>query len=115
MSDRRPSGVPGFTRYSQGYKVTEKSTDEYAALLNRVHGVLADSARTATMDRIDLRDAVCDYVVVERARGTPLSGILLAVKQILRKAEEGSARASDELASQLIAWCLEFHHAVTLR
>ena len=94
--------------------MTDKSNEEYAALLSHINSVLAERTSTATVDRIGLRDAVCEYVAVEKARGKPLKGILLTVNQILRKAEEGSSRASDELAKQLIAWCMEFHRPLAL-
>jgi predicted transcriptional regulator len=89
--------------------MTDKPTREHQSLLAHLDKVLTDKTQTAIADRILLRDAVCEYVSVEQARGTPLRGILAAIKEILRKAEKGSVKATDALARQLINWCLEFH------
>ncbi len=59
--------------------------------------------------RLNLRDTVCAFVNVEQARGLPLSAVIVSVKDILAKAQNGVRRASDELAKQLIDWCVEFH------
>ena len=89
--------------------MTEKSGIAYRKLLAELSNVLSVRTHTAASDSIALRDAVCAYVANEHLRGTPLNGVIATVKDILRKAEDGAARASDELAQQLIDWCMEFH------
>jgi hypothetical protein len=88
---------------------SDKTEPSHQELMTQLQQALADETQTATNDRIRLRDAVCDYVSAEQARGTPLKGIILTVRNILRKAEEGSVNASDALARQIINWCIEFH------
>ena len=90
----------------------EKTGKEYRTLLSELSNVLADRTHVAAKDSIDLRDAVCAYVAIEHARGTPLQGVIETVKEILRKAEAGMAGATgttNALAQQLIEWCMEFH------
>ncbi|HVF38408.1 MAG TPA: hypothetical protein VM939_00820 [Gemmatimonadaceae bacterium] len=70
---------------------------------------VADKAHIAAADRVELRDAVCAYVVVEHARGIALIAIIDTVKNILADAERESRQTSDELAQQLIDWCLQYH------
>jgi len=89
--------------------VTENTDTVYLKLLAELSNVLADRTHDAAKDSIDLRDAVCAYVTIEHARGTPLNGVIGTVKAILRKAEAGATQASNELAQQLIEWCMEFH------
>lgn len=89
--------------------MTNNSGAEYRVLLAEITRVVGDKTSTIVNDRIVLRDAVCAYVAAEHARGTPLQGVIQTVRQILRKAEEGTATVTDELARQLIDWCLEFH------
>lgn len=89
--------------------MTEKSGAAYRKLLAELSNVLSDRTHTASNDSIALRDAVCAYVANEHLRGTPLHGVIATVKEILRNAENGAARATDELAQQLIDWCTEFH------
>jgi hypothetical protein len=84
---------------------------EHRALLTQLSTVLSERTKTAIASRIVLRDAVCIYVAAEEANGISLSSIIQTVKDILRNAEEGTASASDELAQQLVAWCVEFHRA----
>lgn len=94
--------------------------ERYQSLSTEITKVLADRTDAAIRDRITLRDAVCAYVTAERARGKTLKSILRTVKEMLRRAEEAAATATDatverdnELAQQLIDWCTEFHHAPT--
>ena len=70
--------------------------------------------QAATADRIDLRDAVCAYLEVEQARGTTITRVIQILEEILRNAEqraertsEAGANLSNELANQLVAWCVE--------
>jgi hypothetical protein len=93
----------------QGVPMVEQSGNEYRNLLAELTAVIADRTRKASVDSIALRDAVCAYVAVENARGTPLGSVVATVKQILRKAENGTGRAPTHLAQQLIDWCHEFH------
>lgn len=95
--------------------MTDKRTKEHNALLAQLSSAIAEKADTAILSRISLRDAVCAYVAIEQARGMPLAGVTEMVKAILRKAEEGIAAATDELAQQLIDWCIEFHPATALQ
>jgi len=101
--------------------VTNKPKEEYRTLSTEISRVLSDKTHTATIDRITLRDAVCGYVAVERATGTTLDTVIQRVKDILRKAEEEVANATDAterrddgLAQQLVDWCTEFHRTAQL-
>jgi hypothetical protein len=89
--------------------VTEKSENEKMVLLGELNTVLSERTEAAVADRITLRDSVCRYVEAEQTRGTPLSTIILTVKDILREAEPDVANVPDELAEQLIEWCRQFH------
>lgn len=95
--------------------MTDRKTKEHSALLAQLTSAIADKTGAAIRSRISLRDAVCAYVAVEQARGMPLAGVTDTVKAILRTAEEGIAAATDELAQQLIDWCVEFHPATVLQ
>ena len=96
--------------------MTDKTEEEYRTLSTEINNVLSDKTHAAIRDRIILRDAVCAYVTAERARGTTLKSLLQTLKEMLRKAEESAASATDarvrrdnELAQQLVDWCTEFH------
>ena len=84
------------------------------ALLDQLSTTLSQKTQTAITNRIALRDAVCEYVASEKVNGTPLTKVIETVKGILRNAEEVASTASDELAQQLVDWCLEFHRAAGL-
>ena len=84
---------------------------EYDALLKHITSVVEDTTDTAVAARIELRDAVCAFVVVEQSRGMPLANVITAVKDILAKVQSGVGKATDELAQQLIDWCVEFHQS----
>lgn len=95
----------------------DKAREEYRTLSTEISKVLSDRTNAATIDRITLRDAVCAYVAAERATGTTLHSVIQRVKEILKKAEEEAASATDAterrddgLAQQLVIWCMEFHH-----
>jgi hypothetical protein len=101
--------------------VTNKPKEEYRTLSTEIGKALSDKTHTATIDRITLRDAVCGYVAAERATGTTLDTVIQRVKDILRKAEEEVANATDAterrddgLAQQLVDWCTEFHRTAQL-
>jgi hypothetical protein len=94
----------------------DRTEEEYRIMLTELNKVVTDKTVAATSDRLSLRDAVCDYVSAEQARGTSLHNIIQIVKQILRNAEEKTNGASDaselrnnELARQLVDWCEAFH------
>ena len=89
--------------------MTEESDREYRALLGELNTVISERTEAAVADRIALRDAVCRYVEAEQSRGTSLSVIIVAVKEILREAEPNSGNVPDELAEQLVEWCRQFH------
>lgn len=91
-----------------------KTEEEYRKLLANINSVITDQTQTVTGDRIALRDAVCAYIEAEQARGTPHARVIQILEEILRNAEQREARTSDaganlsgELASQLVAWCVE--------
>jgi ElaB/YqjD/DUF883 family membrane-anchored ribosome-binding protein len=99
----------------------DKAREEYRTLSTEISKVLSDRTNAATSDRISLRDAVCAYVAAERATGTTLHSVIQRVKEILKKAEEEAASATDAterrddgLAHQLVVWCMEFHHTPDL-
>jgi len=94
---------------NQGVNVTDKTGKEHRALLTQLSTVLSDRTKAAIHSRIVLRDAVCAYVAAENANGMPLVTVIQTVKEILRNAEQDASTASDELAQQLIDWCIEFH------
>lgn len=89
--------------------MSSKRGKEHRALLDKLSSVLTEKTKAATANRMSLRDAVCEFVAAEKAIGVPLEGVIQAVKDILRKAEQSASSASDELAQQLIDWCVEFH------
>ena len=93
---------------------TVKTEEEYRKLLANINKVITDQAQTVTGDRIALRDAVCAYIEAEQARGTPRARVIQILEEILLNAEQRDAGTSDaganlssELASQLVAWCIE--------
>lgn len=93
----------------------DKSRPEQRKLATELDRVLSEKTQDAITDRTTLRDAVCAYVDAERVRGTPLATLIESVNEILRKAEVGAALKADvedrddELAQQLVTWCMEFH------
>jgi hypothetical protein len=98
--------------------VTDRTEHACKVLLTELNLAVTDRARAAAGTRATLRDAVCDYVAVEQARGISLKRIIETVKEILRKAEKkaftasvGTEKADDDLAKQLVDWCVEFHFA----
>jgi hypothetical protein len=93
--------------------VTNKTGNEHRALLTQLSSVLSERTKAAINSRIVLRDAVCAYVAAENANGMPLATVIQTVKEILRNAEQGASTASDELAQQLIDWCIEFHRTTS--
>jgi hypothetical protein len=93
----------------KGVGMTSDNKNEHDALVSALTTVLSEKTEQAITARINLRDAVCEYVALEQARGAPLATVILTVKAILRTAESDTAKATDELAVQLIDWCVEFH------
>ena len=91
--------------------MTVGKKDEQETLLSELSNVLSERREAAVAARIDLRDAVCAYVAVEQARGMPLATVIQTVKEILQAAESEAGTATDELAVQLIDWCVEFHRS----
>ncbi len=92
--------------------MTDQSNSEYWTLLTQLDSALATRSTTATTDLIRLRDAVCEYVTVERGRGATLAAILLTVEEILQTAGKESTGESVALARQIVDWCIEFHGSV---
>jgi hypothetical protein len=78
-------------------------------LLAELSSALTARTNEAAIASEELRDAVCEYVSAEQARGTKLDTILAAVKQLLAKAEGVADFSSESMAGQLMDWCLEFH------
>lgn len=91
--------------------MSDKTGKEHRALLAQLSAALAEKTKMATSSRIALRDAVCGFVAAQTANGISLESLVKTVKEILRSAEKGAASASDELAQQLVDWCVEFHRA----
>lgn len=89
--------------------MTTQSEEEYAVLVGELNTVLSERTEAAVSDRIALRDAVCRYVEAEQSRGTSLSVIIAAVKEILMQAEPDTKNVPGELAEQLVEWCRQFH------
>jgi len=109
-------GASGDAFSFTGVTMTDNSKPEHRKLATELDRVLSDRTQAAITDRTTLRDAVCAYVDAERLRGTPLATLIETVNEILRKAEvgaalktDGEADRDDELARQLVTWCLEFH------
>ena len=73
--------------------------------------ILTDKMAVATEDRIALRDAVCEYVSAQRARGTSLKHMSQALMAVIRRAA-GTLAATDELVRQLIGWCMRLQRVV---
>ena len=95
-----------------------KDKNEYRALLAEAEKLMSESTHEAIRDRIALRDAVCDYLEAERAKGVVLETILESVEEILKRAESrvaGSVDGHVELARQLIDWCIELDRSGKLR
>jgi hypothetical protein len=102
--------------------VTTQREQATRGLLRELHFALAGQVREAEGSRGSLRDAVCAYVEIEHARGSSLAKIIQTVKDILRKAEEAASTATsaterrdDNLAQQLVDWCVEFHRSARAR
>lgn len=94
--------------------MTGDNKEEHDALLEALSDALTDKTEEAVTARISLREAVCAYVAIEHMRGTPLAAVIETVKGILAAAETEGRRASDQLAVQLINWCIEFHRVRTV-
>ena len=82
---------------------------QHDRLLAELTAALSERTEAAIAARVNLRDAVCAYVALEHERGVPLQKVIQTVKGLLRKAEEDTANSTDELAVQLVDWCVEFH------
>ena len=78
-------------------------------LLNELSSALTARTQEAAKASHELRDAVCEYVAAEQARGISLSVILSTVKQLLARAEGAAGVSSESMAAQIVDWCLEFH------
>ncbi|HZI99025.1 MAG TPA: hypothetical protein VFD22_00095 [Gemmatimonadaceae bacterium] len=89
--------------------VKKRNSKEHDALLEELTSVIAEKTEAAIAARMALRDAVCAFVAVEQARGMPISTVIATVKDILAKVQRGVGKVTDELAQQLIDWCVEFH------
>lgn len=85
----------------------DNDKSEIEAALVELNRVLSDRTDAASTDRVALRDAVCAYLVAERARGTSLDDFTRTLRQLLRKAEDGGPGVADELAQQLVGWCIK--------
>ena len=84
---------------------------EYDALLEHLTAVIAEKTDAAIAARIALRDAVCAFVSIEQSRGMPLSTVIATVREILDRVQRGVGKVTNELAQQLIDWCVEFHQS----
>ena len=94
--------------YFSNPHMPDNSKSELEKSLAEVNRVLSARTDAASTDRLDLREAVCAYLVAERARGTSLNDFTRTLKQLLRKAEDVAPAVADELAHQLVDWCMKF-------
>ena len=87
--------------------MTDKNT--YRVLLDEAEKLLTDATNTATHDRIELRDAVCAYMLAEQTKGNSIDAIRISVEAILIRAEVriGKLDGHKELAKDLVDWCLD--------
>lgn len=85
------------------------SDDIERRVLAEIEKHLGDATNDAARDRIELRDAVCAYVVDQHSRGITLAVIVGAVEDILKRAEKRVGGVSDvtELTRLLIDWCIQ--------
>lgn len=81
--------------------------NEYRRLLAEAEKLLTDATDTALIDRVALRDAVCDYYAVERNKGNSVESVRNSVEAILIRAEVrvGKLNGHKELAQELVNWC----------
>ena len=68
-----------------------RKDDTDSMLLARLTDVLTATTEAAIAARVYLRNAVCDFVAVEQARGMPIDKVIQVVWDILRKAEKSGA------------------------
>lgn len=101
--------------------MSERNDQQFLDTLSELNKVITNRAEDATRDRTALRDAVCDYVTVERSRGIALPQIVHAIHSILDTAEwragpgpHPTAAREVDLAKRLVMWCLEFRGLGTL-
>ena len=73
--------------------------------LAQVNHALAIGTKAAIRDRISLRDAICDYLAAEQARGTPLRHITQTLIDVLKKADKDT---TDETTQEFVDWCMKF-------
>lgn len=85
--------------------------------MSEVEEFLADSTSEALADRIELRDAVCAYLLAEQAKGVQLKKVLKSVEAIIERAmaRTGEIDGHKELAQQLIDWCVALDRTVDLK
>jgi len=91
----------------QGVPVTGKNS--YRVLLDEAEALLNTATNTATRDRVELRDAVCAYLITEQAKGSSIDSIRTSIEAILMRAEVrvGKLNGHKELARDLLEWCLD--------
>ena len=94
--------------------MTEKNS--YRVLLDEAEKLLTDSTNTATRDRVELRDAVCAYLIAEQTKGSSIDSIRTSIEAILIRAEArvGKLDGHKELARDLLDWCLNRNESGTL-
>ena len=92
--------------------MTDETVKEHEQLLEHLTAALTERTEKAISDRIALRNAVCSYVAVEQSRGKSLADLIFEVETILRKAEAESDTSSEDLARQLVAWCIQFNQSI---
>ena len=95
--------------------MSDKTEQEYRKLFEKLNQILTERTDAAIGHRIKLRDAVCDYVLIEQTRGIPIDRVIEAVGAILRRADAAAANGAEALklrdealASQLVYWCIAF-------
>ena len=87
--------------------MTDKNT--YRVLLDEAEKLLTHATDTAVEDRIALREAVCAFLIAERANGSSVETVLESVEAILMRAElrVGKLNGHSELARRLVEWCIQ--------
>ena len=104
---RNNARAPGDADFSNP-PMPDNSKSKLETSLAELNRVLSARTDAASGERVALREAVCAYLVAERARGTSLSDFTRTLKQLLRKAAVGGPAVADELAHQLVDWCMKF-------
>lgn len=89
------------------------SEKNFRELLAKVEKAVAPEAQAAIDARVQLRDAVCAFLLAESRAGTSIADVTTQVDAILKSAELANSILTDRgLAARLIAWCVGQHPQV---